>query len=67
MDYLSCALTILSTVLIGRKLRIGWIIAGINSIVICYIATKVHQYGLIPANLFCIGLYVGNIRRWSKA
>ena len=39
----------------------------VHSALICYIAVKVHQYGFIPANLFCIGLYVGNIRRWSKA
>jgi len=35
LDYLSCFLTILSTVLIGKKLWQGWIIAGANSIIIC--------------------------------
>jgi hypothetical protein len=65
MDYLSCILTVMSTILVGRKLRLGWIVAGVNSLLICYIAVKVRQYGLIPANLLCIGLYCVNIRRWS--
>jgi hypothetical protein len=67
MDYLSCLLTVVSTILIGRKLRIGWIVAGVNSVVICYIAIKVHQYGFIPANMLCIGLYCANIRKWRTS
>jgi hypothetical protein len=28
LDYLSCLLTVLSTVLVGKKLWQGWVIAG---------------------------------------
>src|SRR5579864_4013110 len=34
LDYLSCFLTILSTVLIGKKLWQSWVVAGANSIII---------------------------------
>jgi hypothetical protein len=56
LDYVSCILTIISTVLIGKKLWQGWVIAGANSIIICVIGMRSAQFGFVPANLFCIGL-----------
>ena len=64
LDYLSCFLTILSTVLIGKKLWQGWFIAGANSIIICVIGMRTAQFGFLPANLFCIGLYANNLWNW---
>lgn len=66
LDYLSCVLTIMSTVLIGRKNWEGWVLAGINSVVICVIGLRTSQLGFIPANLFCIVLYGFNLRSWKK-
>jgi hypothetical protein len=64
LDYISCILTIISTVLIGKKLWQGWVIAGANSIIICVIGMRSAQFGFVPANLFCIGLYANNLRNW---
>ena len=64
LDYISCILTVLSTILIGKKLWHGWIIAGANSIILCLIGMQTAQFGFVPANLFCIGLYVNNLRQW---
>jgi hypothetical protein len=64
LDYLSCFLTILSTVLVGKKLWQGWFIAGANSIIICVIGLRTAQFGLLPANLFCTGLYANNLWNW---
>lgn len=64
LDYLSCVLTVVSTVLIGKKLWQGWAIAGANSIIVCVIGMHTAQFGFIPANLFCIGLYANNLRTW---
>ena len=64
LDYVSCALTILSTVLIGRKLWQGWVVAGLNSAVVCVIGIRTAQFGFVPANLVCIALYAGNLLRW---
>jgi hypothetical protein len=64
LDYISCILTIISTVLVGKKLWQGWIIAGANSILICVIGMRSAQFGFVPANLFCIGLYANNLRNW---
>lgn len=66
LDYLSCALTVLSTVLVARKMWTGLVVAGINSILICLIGLKTSQFGLIPANLFCIAVYVGSLRSWVR-
>ncbi len=67
LDYLSCVLTILSTILVGRRCWEGWFLAGINSIIICVIGIRTSQWGFIPANLFCIVLYVINLRAWRKS
>jgi hypothetical protein len=66
LDYISCALTVLSTLLVGRKLWQGWIVAGANSAIICFIGVRTAQFGFIPANLFCIALYSYNLRTWRK-
>lgn len=66
LDYLSCFLTVLSTVLVGRKLWTGFVVAGINSAIICIIGLKTAQLGFVPANLFCIVVYVFSIRSWRK-
>src|SRR5690349_18911612 len=62
LDYISCILTVVSTVLIGRKYWEGWVLAGINSAVVCVIGFQTAQLGFIPANLFCIVLYGFNLR-----
>ena len=64
LDYLSCILTVVSTVLLGKRLWQGWVIAGANSIVVCIIGMKTAQFGLVPANLLCIGLYAHNLWQW---
>jgi len=64
LDYLSCVLTILSTVLVGKKLWQGWVVAGANSIIICLIGMRTAEFGFLPGNLFCIGLYANNLWNW---
>ena len=64
LDYISCILTVFSTVLIGRKIWQGWMVAGANSVVVCVIALRTAQFGFIPANLFCIALYSYNVWNW---
>ena len=64
LDYVSCILTIVSTILIGKRYWGGWLLAGVNSVIICIIGLKTAQFGFIPANLFCIVLYGINVRSW---
>ena len=66
LDVVSCALTVLSTVLVGRKMWGGLVVAGINSVVICLIGVRTQQFGFIPANLFCIGVYGVSLRSWRR-
>lgn len=67
LDYLSCLLTVASTILVGRRCWEGWVLAGINSVIICFIGVRTAQWGFVPANLFCIVLYGVNLRAWRKA
>ncbi len=64
LDYLSCVLTILSTVMVGRRKWQGWVVAGANSAIISIIGLRTGQWGFVPANAFCIAIYLYNIRRW---
>jgi hypothetical protein len=66
LDYISCILTVVSSVLLGRKLWQGWVIAGANSVVVCVIGMRTAQFGFVPANLFCIALYTYNLWAWKK-
>jgi hypothetical protein len=66
LDYLSCSLTVLATILLARKSWIGLLIAIVNSLIVCAIALRTSQLGFIPANLFCICIYAFNIRSWLK-
>jgi hypothetical protein len=66
LDYLSCFLTVLATILLARKSWIGLLIAIVNSLIVCAIAVRTSQLGFIPANLFCICIYAFNIRSWLK-
>jgi hypothetical protein len=64
LDYVSCVLTILGTVLLGRKLWQGWVVAAVNSAVVCVIGVRTAQFGFVPANLLCIALYTSNLFHW---
>jgi len=66
LDYISCVLTVVSTLMIGRRLWQGWIVAGVNSVLLCLIGIRTSQFGFVPANLFCIALYSYNVRNWKK-
>src|ERR1700730_15377032 len=66
LDYLSCFLTILATVLLGRKSWTGLLISIGNSMIVCLIGFRTSQFGFIPANLICICVYAFSIRSWVK-
>jgi hypothetical protein len=66
LDYISCALTLLSTYLVGKHRWQGWIVAGANSAIICIIGVRTSQFGFVPANLFCLGMYGYNVLHWRN-
>jgi len=67
LDYISCALTLLSTYLVGKRKWQGWIVAGANSAIICIIGVQTSQLGFVPANLFCLGMYGYNVMHWRES
>ncbi|MGA9670035.1 MAG: hypothetical protein WBQ94_12555 [Terracidiphilus sp.] len=64
LDYLSCLLTVVATILVGRKKWTGLVVSGVNSLIVCVIAVHTSQYGFIPANVFCICIYAVNMKSW---
>jgi hypothetical protein len=66
LDYLSCFLTVVATILVGRKMWIGLVVSGVNSLIVCVIGLHTSQYGFIPANVFCICINAFNLRTWLK-
>ena len=66
LDYLSCLLTVVATILVGRKKWTGLLLSGVNSAIVCVIGVHTSQYGFIPANLFCMCIYAFNIVKWRK-
>ena len=66
LDYLSCFLTVLATLLLARKSWIGLLVAIVNSLIVCVIGLRTSQLGFIPANLFCICVYGFSVRPWLK-
>jgi hypothetical protein len=66
LDYLSCLLTVLATILLARKSWIGLLVAIFNNLIVCAIGLRTSQLGFIPANLFCICVYAFSMRPWLK-
>jgi hypothetical protein len=66
LDYLSCVLTVASTILVGRRCWEGWALAAVNSVVVCVIGFKTAQMGFIPANVFCLVMSAINLHAWRK-
>jgi hypothetical protein len=67
LDYLSCLLTVASTILVGRRCWEGWLLGAVNSVVMCVIGLRTAQLGFIPANLFCIVVCAVNLRAWRRS
>jgi hypothetical protein len=40
------------------------VVAAANSVIICAIGMRTAQFGFVPANLFCMGLYANNLWSW---
>jgi hypothetical protein len=66
LDYLSCLLTVVATILVGRKMWAGLVVSCVNSVIVCVIAMHTSQFGFVPANVFCIGINAFNLRAWLK-
>ena len=66
LDYISCLLTIASTILVGRRKWQGWVVAAVNSVIISVIGLRIGQWGLVPANIFCLAIYAYNLRTWRN-
>jgi len=66
LDYLSCFLTVVATILVGRKMWTGLVVSGVNSLIVCVIGLHTSQYGFIPANVFCICINAFNLRAWLR-
>jgi nicotinamide riboside transporter PnuC len=67
LDYVSCLLTVASTILVGRRCWEGWLLAVVNSVIMCVIGVRTAQLGFVPANVFCIVMSAINLRAWRRS
>jgi hypothetical protein len=67
LDYLSCFLTVVATILVGRRMWTGLVVSCVNSLIVCVIGLHTAQYGFIPANVFCICINAFSLRSWLKS
>jgi len=67
LDYVSCVLTIASTILIGRRCWEGWVLSGINCLIVCVIGLRTEQLGFIPGNVFCMVVSAINLHTWRRS
>ena len=69
MDWILCGLVVVANFLIGRKIKWGWIVAGINSLAWIYYAMFVlspPQYGLVPAAILNFGVAIASTWKWFR-
>jgi len=70
LDYLSCVLTVVSTILVKKKMWHGWAVAAVNSLVLCAIGIRTRNSGLFPLIYFVLGYMRltchGGGRRWKS-
>jgi hypothetical protein len=52
--------------MVGKRLWQGWALAAANSVILCVIGMRTAQFGFVPANLFCMGLYANNLWSWRS-
>jgi len=63
LDYLSCVLTVLATVLIARSSgKAGS--SPVSTAPSSASLASARQFGFVPANLLCIALYASNLINW---
>ena len=68
MDWILSSLVLGGNFLIGKKLRLGWIILSINSLAWIYYALSLNppQYGLIPSAAINFIICGYSVYTWSK-
>jgi len=67
LDYVSCVLSIASTILVGKRYWEGWALGAINCGIICVIGFRTAQIGFIPANIFCGVVSAMNLMAWKRS
>ena len=69
MDWVLSGLSIVSTVMLGRKLKWGWVVGGIAQLVWIYYAVFVlspSQYGLVPSAATVFVIAVASAWKWFR-
>ena len=69
MDWFLSVITLSGNFLIGRKLKVGWVVFMIASVLWIYYAIFMlnpSQYGLVPAAVINLGIAISSFRKWYK-
>jgi hypothetical protein len=69
MDWILSCLTIVGNSLIGRKIKWGWIVMGVCTLMWIYYAVFIlnpPQYGLVPASVVTFIISVVSAIKWFR-
>ena len=65
-SYILSGLGIISLILTGRKLAIGWLVGLTNSVLWIIYALTTGNYGFIISSVVFIVVQIRNYRAWNK-
>jgi hypothetical protein len=68
LDWLLSGLTIVMNILLGRKIKWGWVVMILSSLLWIYYALSLTpvQYGLLPATLLNLVIAILSAVKWFK-
>ena len=68
MDWILSFLVLLGNFVVGKRMKWGWVILGVNSLAWIYYALSLNppQYGLIPSAAINFLLMSYNAYKWFK-
>jgi hypothetical protein len=68
MDWLLSFLTIIMNILLGKKIKWGWILMIVVNIIWVYYALSINppQYGLLPAVFINTVIAISSAIKWFK-
>lgn len=66
MPWVLSILTLIQTVLLGRKSPIAWLLSMANNVLWIVWAVQSHNYGFMPMAVILFALAALNYRRWTR-
>ena len=64
LDWISSILSLWAIWVLGKKCWWGWLISLVNTFIFFYMNVHFKLWGLMPANIIALGIFIKNAREW---